>query len=178
MFNYHGGNEQSNCAANHVSSKKKTKNKKRCGEGESLQEGVQIHKGDTQWLPVQQRDWYTLLWRSLQYFHHVRAHSCCLHLTNNPEGAETSSWSAPRLVSRYSQMASTMVHSCSCCKEVRFTSRTVNLRCINGEVVPFTYTHVEECGCAQADCGAPSPARRRRSLTLVWRKRLWTQRQL
>lgn len=95
MFDYQGGKLTNKCTANCVSSKKKKK--KRCGEGEGLQEGVQIHKGDTQGLPVQPRDWYTLLWRSLQYFHHVRARSVAstwptIQKPKAPEGAEM--WSA------------------------------------------------------------------------------------
>ncbi|KAI3371238.1 hypothetical protein L3Q82_023860 [Scortum barcoo] len=46
---------------------------------------------------------------------------------------------------KYSEKEATMLHSCSCCKETRSSNRTVDLHCLNGDVVPFTYTHVEEC---------------------------------
>ncbi|XP_035520751.1 mucin-2-like [Morone saxatilis] len=70
---------------------------------------------------------------------------------------------------RYSEAAASMLHSCSCCKETRTSNRTVDLHCLNGDVVPYTYTHVEECGCGHTDCTRPAgqPARRRRSFTLV-----------
>lgn len=62
-----------------------------------------------------------------------------------------------------------MQHFCSCCKEMRFSNRTVDLHCLNGDVVPYTYIHVEECGCGQTHCTAAAgqSARRRRSFTLV-----------
>ncbi|KAM7414723.1 hypothetical protein PAMA_019500 [Pampus argenteus] len=70
--------------------------------------------------------------------------------------------------SRYSEAAGTMHHSCSCCKETRHTNRTVDLLCLNGEVVPHTYTHVEECGCSHTDCvPAGQPSRKRRSFKVV-----------
>uniref|UniRef100_A0A3Q1IB07 Uncharacterized protein n=2 Tax=Anabas testudineus TaxID=64144 RepID=A0A3Q1IB07_ANATE len=70
---------------------------------------------------------------------------------------------------KYSEAAATMQHFCSCCKEVRFSNRTVDLHCLNGDVVPYTYIHVEECGCGQTYCtrDAGQSARRRRSFTLV-----------
>ncbi|XP_040894160.1 mucin-2-like [Toxotes jaculatrix] len=71
--------------------------------------------------------------------------------------------------SKYSELAATMQHSCSCCKETRFSNRTIDLHCLNGDVVPYTYMHVEECGCGHTDCTIASgkPARRRRSVILV-----------
>ncbi|KAM3849859.1 mucin-5B [Diretmus argenteus] len=70
---------------------------------------------------------------------------------------------------KYSQMAAGMQHSCSCCKESRASNRTVDLLCLNGQMVPHTYIHVEECSCGNADCTTPVgfPTRKRRSFTLV-----------
>ncbi|KAI9529651.1 hypothetical protein NQZ68_007889 [Dissostichus eleginoides] len=70
---------------------------------------------------------------------------------------------------KYSKAAAAMQHSCSCCRETRSSNRTVDLQCLNGDVVPYTYIHVEECGCGHTDCtsAAALPARRRRSSTLV-----------
>ncbi|KAL6106631.1 uncharacterized protein ACO6RY_10456 [Pungitius sinensis] len=70
---------------------------------------------------------------------------------------------------KYSEAAAAMQHSCSCCKETRSSNRTVDLHCLNGDVVPFSYTHVEECGCGHRDCtqAAAQLTRRRRSSTLV-----------
>uniref|UniRef100_A0A665UMC5 Mucin 2, oligomeric mucus/gel-forming n=1 Tax=Echeneis naucrates TaxID=173247 RepID=A0A665UMC5_ECHNA len=64
---------------------------------------------------------------------------------------------------KYSDAAAVMEHRCSCCKEVRHSNRTVDLHCMNGEVVPHTYMHVEQCGCNYTECF--KPARRRRSIT-------------
>ncbi|KAM6925970.1 mucin-2-like [Lycodopsis pacificus] len=70
---------------------------------------------------------------------------------------------------RYSEAASALQHSCACCRETRSSNRTVDLHCLNGDVVPYSYTYVEECGCGHTDCtrAAVQPARRRRSSTLV-----------
>ncbi|XP_031715388.1 mucin-2 isoform X3 [Anarrhichthys ocellatus] len=70
---------------------------------------------------------------------------------------------------RYSEAASALQHSCSCCRETHSSNRTVDLHCLNGDVVPYSYTYVEECGCGHTDCtrAAVQPARRRRSSTLV-----------
>ncbi|KAM9854785.1 mucin-5B [Aulostomus maculatus] len=69
----------------------------------------------------------------------------------------------------YSPSASAMHHSCSCCVEKITSNRTVDLHCLNGEVIPYTYPYVEECGCRSSDCtkAAGHLARRRRSFTLV-----------
>ncbi|XP_041853995.1 mucin-2-like [Melanotaenia boesemani] len=70
---------------------------------------------------------------------------------------------------KYSEAAAAMQHSCSCCKETRFSNRTVNLVCLNGDTFPHTYMYVEECGCSHTDCTKPAgiPARRKRSVTLL-----------
>lgn len=70
---------------------------------------------------------------------------------------------------KYSEKAATLQHSCSCCKETRSSNRTIDLHCLNGDVVPYTYIHVEECSCSPTDCttAAGQPARRRRRFTLV-----------
>ena len=49
-------------------------------------------------------------------------------------------------------MAAGLEHTCSCCREARFSNRTVNLECLNGELVPYTYIHVEECSCSHTKC--------------------------
>ncbi|KAM9376054.1 mucin-2-like [Pholidichthys leucotaenia] len=70
---------------------------------------------------------------------------------------------------KYSQAAAAMQHSCSCCKETRSSNRTVSLLCLNGERVPYTYMHVEDCGCSYTDCtrAAGQLGRRKRSLSLL-----------
>ncbi|CAB1423414.1 unnamed protein product [Pleuronectes platessa] len=71
--------------------------------------------------------------------------------------------------SKYSEALASLQHSCSCCKETKTSRHTVDLNCLNGDVVRYTYTHVEECGCGHTDCTTPpgKSARRRRSFTLV-----------
>ncbi|XP_037539630.1 mucin-2-like [Nematolebias whitei] len=70
---------------------------------------------------------------------------------------------------KYSEAAAAMEHSCSCCKETKFSHRTINLMCLNGDSVSYSYMHVEECGCGHTECTTPAvqPARRKRSFTLV-----------
>ncbi|XP_045063576.1 mucin-2-like [Coregonus clupeaformis] len=70
---------------------------------------------------------------------------------------------------KYSAMAASLDHSCTCCQESRASNRTVELQCLNGDVVPYTYLHVEECGCRHNDChrAIRVPARKGRSYTLV-----------
>uniref|UniRef100_A0A8D3D3I4 Mucin-2-like n=1 Tax=Scophthalmus maximus TaxID=52904 RepID=A0A8D3D3I4_SCOMX len=70
---------------------------------------------------------------------------------------------------RYSEAAASMQHKCSCCKEMRYTIRSIDLHCLNGDVVPYNYIHVEECACDNTDCtkAAGKSPRRRRSFTLV-----------
>ncbi|KAF0041010.1 hypothetical protein F2P81_006908 [Scophthalmus maximus] len=72
-------------------------------------------------------------------------------------------------VARYSEAAASMQHKCSCCKEMRYTIRSIDLHCLNGDVVPYNYIHVEECACDNTDCtkAAGKSPRRRRSFTLV-----------
>ncbi|KAL4622750.1 mucin-2-like [Arapaima gigas] len=48
--------------------------------------------------------------------------------------------------------ASAMTHSCTCCQESRTSNRTVSLQCLNGDMVPYTYIHVEECRCNPTRC--------------------------
>ncbi|XP_019712514.1 mucin-2-like isoform X5 [Hippocampus comes] len=68
---------------------------------------------------------------------------------------------------RYSEETSTLQPTCSCCKGFRSSNRTVDLLCLNGDIVPFTYIHMDECRCALSDCTqtVAAPARRRRSFT-------------
>nr|XP_061812382.1 mucin-2-like [Nerophis lumbriciformis] len=70
---------------------------------------------------------------------------------------------------KYSEETSTLQPTCNCCKGVRSSNRTVNLLCLNGDIVPYSYIHVDECKCTLSDCArtAASPVRRRRSFTLL-----------
>ncbi|ROL54623.1 Mucin-2 [Anabarilius grahami] len=42
--------------------------------------------------------------------------------------------------------------SCSCCQAKRSSNRTVNLDCVNGDVITHSYIHVEECSCSRTNC--------------------------
>ncbi|XP_059920761.1 mucin-2-like [Gadus macrocephalus] len=66
---------------------------------------------------------------------------------------------------RYEEMAAGLEHTCACCRESRFSNRTVELECLNGDLVPYTYVHVEECSCGNTNCNraARLPARKRRA---------------
>ncbi|KAM8860829.1 intestinal mucin-like protein [Synchiropus picturatus] len=69
---------------------------------------------------------------------------------------------------RYSEVESVIQRSCSCCRETLSRNHTIELFCENGDVVPYTYIHVEECLCSPTDCSRPAPAsRKRRSFTRV-----------
>ncbi|GAA6068684.1 intestinal mucin-like protein [Tachysurus ichikawai] len=52
----------------------------------------------------------------------------------------------------YSMGANTMMHHCSCCKELQTSSKQVQLRCADNTLKPYTYTYVEECGCHITKC--------------------------
>ncbi|XP_061891631.1 mucin-2-like [Entelurus aequoreus] len=69
---------------------------------------------------------------------------------------------------KYSEEASAVQPTCSCCKGARYSNRTVDLQCLNGDVVPYSYIHMEECTCTLSDCSTHvgAPVRRRRSFTL------------
>uniref|UniRef100_A0A3B3I7T5 Mucin-2-like n=1 Tax=Oryzias latipes TaxID=8090 RepID=A0A3B3I7T5_ORYLA len=67
---------------------------------------------------------------------------------------------------RYSAPKAAMQHTCSCCKEARFSNRTIDLVCKNGRILPFSYMFVEECSCSQTSCTDAEHARRKRSFTL------------
>uniref|UniRef100_A0A3Q0RGL3 Zmp:0000001332 n=1 Tax=Amphilophus citrinellus TaxID=61819 RepID=A0A3Q0RGL3_AMPCI len=52
--------------------------------------------------------------------------------------------------------------------EMKFSNRTVDLLCLNGDRVPYTYVHVEQCGCTHTDCTtAAGHVRKKRSFTLL-----------
>ncbi|XP_077374086.1 mucin-2 [Festucalex cinctus] len=70
---------------------------------------------------------------------------------------------------KYSEESYSLQPTCSICKGVRSSNRTIDLLCLNGDIIPYTYIHVDECRCEHSDCSktAAAPARRRRSFTLL-----------
>ncbi|XP_059391921.1 mucin-2-like [Carassius carassius] len=72
--------------------------------------------------------------------------------------------------SRYTEPG---LSTCTCCQATRSSNRTVNLGCINGDIVPYMYIHVEECACRRTNCHRPGvghtlieDSQRKRSLGL------------
>uniref|UniRef100_A0A3B1JYQ9 CTCK domain-containing protein n=1 Tax=Astyanax mexicanus TaxID=7994 RepID=A0A3B1JYQ9_ASTMX len=45
----------------------------------------------------------------------------------------------------YSMVANSMMHKCSCCQEMRTSSKEVQMNCPDGHQITYTYTYVEEC---------------------------------
>lgn len=62
--------------------------------------------------------------------------------------------------------------SCSCCQATRSSNRTVYLGCVNGDIVTYSYIHVEECSCGKTSCHVNDALiennQRKRSLGLPW----------
>ncbi|KAL7857635.1 hypothetical protein AOLI_G00177370 [Acnodon oligacanthus] len=54
--------------------------------------------------------------------------------------------------SRYSMAANSMMHRCSCCQELRTSSKQVEMKCPDQRHITHTYTYVEECGCHVTEC--------------------------
>ncbi|KAL6093946.1 hypothetical protein STEG23_010826 [Scotinomys teguina] len=53
-------------------------------------------------------------------------------------------------MSKYSMEAQAMEHQCTCCQESKVHDVAVTMQCPNGTVIQHTYTHIDECSCAQA----------------------------
>uniref|UniRef100_A0A8C2U6P4 Mucin 2, oligomeric mucus/gel-forming n=1 Tax=Coturnix japonica TaxID=93934 RepID=A0A8C2U6P4_COTJA len=60
----------------------------------------------------------------------------------------------------YSVEASSMEHSCSCCKEVETSMKEVELKCPSGKSITHKYVYVESCGCQDTQCKLPESTRR------------------
>uniref|UniRef100_G1N9C5 Mucin 2, oligomeric mucus/gel-forming n=1 Tax=Meleagris gallopavo TaxID=9103 RepID=G1N9C5_MELGA len=58
-------------------------------------------------------------------------------------------------LNRYSVEASSMEHSCSCCKEVETSMKEVELKCPSGGSITHKYVYVESCGCQDTQCTVP-----------------------
>lgn len=92
-------------------------------------------------------------------------------------------------LNRYSVEASSMEHSCSCCKEVETSMKEVELQCPSGESITHKYVYVESCGCQDTQCvvsessesqsteenDEKSRNHRRRAISLTWK---WSRKKL
>ncbi|XP_036433731.1 intestinal mucin-like protein [Colossoma macropomum] len=56
----------------------------------------------------------------------------------------------------YSMAANIMMHRCSCCQELRTSSKQVEMNCPDRRQFTHTYTYVETCGCHPATRGRPA----------------------
>ncbi|XP_057185197.1 intestinal mucin-like protein [Triplophysa rosa] len=52
----------------------------------------------------------------------------------------------------YSVYTEPGMSACNCCQATRISNRTVSLGCSNGNRIPYSYIHVEQCACSKIDC--------------------------
>ncbi|KAI4874329.1 hypothetical protein NFI96_013957 [Prochilodus magdalenae] len=52
----------------------------------------------------------------------------------------------------YSMAANSMMHQCSCCQELRTSTKQVKMNCPGQQSTTYTYTYVEQCGCHVTEC--------------------------
>ncbi|XP_078538909.1 mucin-5B-like [Lissotriton helveticus] len=59
--------------------------------------------------------------------------------------------------SMYSHEAGAMRHKCFCCLETETRSAEVDLLCLDGSSLKYSYVYVEECSCTETQCQAFQP---------------------
>ncbi|KAI4883806.1 hypothetical protein NFI96_002423 [Prochilodus magdalenae] len=52
----------------------------------------------------------------------------------------------------YSMTANSMMRKCSCCRELRTSTKQVEMNCLGQSPITHNYTYVEECGCHMTEC--------------------------
>ncbi|MEE6498613.1 hypothetical protein FKM82_003182 [Ascaphus truei] len=60
---------------------------------------------------------------------------------------------ACKTTSMYSADANTMEHKCSCCQEMKTSTREISLKCLDGTSRLYSYIYVDQCGCTRTECG-------------------------
>ena len=60
--------------------------------------------------------------------------------------------------SSYSSQMRSLEHTCTCCREMSTSERTVRLICPDSTEVDFTYEHINTCGCLKTECTAAGHA--------------------
>uniref|UniRef100_A0A673MKU4 CTCK domain-containing protein n=2 Tax=Sinocyclocheilus rhinocerous TaxID=307959 RepID=A0A673MKU4_9TELE len=54
--------------------------------------------------------------------------------------------------SMYSMGANIMMHSCSCCQEMKTSIKKVQLKCSDDSVIDHNYVYIESCKCTPVTC--------------------------
>ncbi|XP_044125175.1 mucin-5AC-like [Bufo gargarizans] len=57
--------------------------------------------------------------------------------------------------SMFSHDLESMMRSCFCCLDMEGSSRTVQLTCLDGSTIPYTYYLIQSCSCVAMTCGKP-----------------------
>ncbi|XP_005941718.1 intestinal mucin-like protein [Haplochromis burtoni] len=52
----------------------------------------------------------------------------------------------------YSAKANSMMHSCTCCQEMKTSEKEVQIKCANNTTKMYKYISVDQCGCKAAEC--------------------------